>query len=489
MDQTRGWFFTLHAIATMVFDSVAYKAVISNGLVLDKFGEKMSKHKGNTVDPFMEIDRFGSDPLRWYMISNSAPWDNLKYDSDGITEVSHKLFSTLYNTYSFFALYANVDGFTGDEPEVPVQERPEIDRWILSLLNTLVDECTQALDDYEPTRAARAIGDFVNDNLSNWYVRLNRKRFWGGEMTTDKLAAYQTLYTCLCTIARLMAPVSPFFSDRLYRDLTGAESVHLALWPEVDRALIDKDLERHMATAQTVTSMVLALRRKVNIKVRQPLSTLLIPEAAGVDTSLPASIRDLVLAEVNIKDIKTIGADEGFLVKRVKPDFKKLGPKFGKSMKAVAAAIAALDQPSIARLEREGHIALEAVEGCPDVALTDVEVISEDMPGWIVANEGNITVALDVTLTPELLNEGRAREIINRIQNIRKNRDYDITDRIKLTFEPSGDIEEVLASFADYIGRQVLAEAVVCASVDVTSPGVEVLDIDGKEVKVDITLN
>ncbi|MDE6271290.1 MAG: class I tRNA ligase family protein, partial [Muribaculaceae bacterium] len=319
VDQTRGWFFTLHAIATMVFDSVAYKAVISNGLVLDKYGEKMSKHKGNTVDPFLEIDRFGSDPLRWYMISNSAPWDNLKYDSEGITEVSHKLFSTLYNTYSFFALYANVDGFTGDEPEVPVAERPEIDRWILSLLNTLVADCTEALDDYEPTRAARAIGEFVNDNLSNWYVRLNRKRFWGGEMDKDKLAAYQTLYTCLCTVARLMAPVSPFFSDRLYRDLTGAESVHLALWPEVDAKLIDKDLERHMATGQTVTSMVLALRRKVNIKVRQPLSKLIIPESAGVDTSLPASIRDLVLAEVNIKEIESIGADAGFLVKRVTP--------------------------------------------------------------------------------------------------------------------------------------------------------------------------
>ena len=487
VDQTRGWFFTLHAIATMVFDSVAYKAVISNGLVLDKFGEKMSKHKGNTVDPFKEIDTFGSDPLRWYMISNSAPWDNLKYDSDGITEVSHKLFSTLYNTYSFFALYANVDGFTAEEPEIPVAERPEIDRWILSLLNTLVAECTEALDDYEPTRAARAIGEFVNDNLSNWYVRLNRKRFWGGEMTTDKLAAYQTLYTCLTTVVRLMAPVAPFFSDKLYRDLTGDQSVHLALWPEVDAALIDKDLERHMATAQTVTSMVLALRRKVNIKVRQPLSTLLIPEAAGVDTQLPRSIRDLVLAEVNIKDIKTIGADEGFLVKRVKPDFKKLGPKFGKNMKAVAAAIAALDQASIARLEKEGSIALDAVEGA-EVALADVEVISEDMPGWIVANEGNLTVALDVTLTPELLAEGCAREIINRVQNIRKARNYDITDRIKLVFEPSQDIAPVLEQFGEYIGRQVLADVVAAAPI-AEGAEVETLDIDGKNIKVEISLN
>ena len=423
------------------------------------------------------------------MISNSSPWDNLKYDSDGITEVSHKLFSTLYNTYSFFSLYANVDGFTATEDVVPVEERPEIDRWILSLLNTLVADCTEALDDYEPTRAARAIGEFVNDNLSNWYVRLNRKRFWGGEMTRDKLAAYQTLYTCLCTIARLMAPVSPFFSDRLYRDLTGEESVHLAFWPDVDNGLIDKELERHMATAQTVTSMVLALRRKVNIKVRQPLSTLLIPEAAGVDTSLPASIRELVLTEVNIKDIKTIGADEGFLVKRVKPDFKKLGPKFGKLMKSVAAAIAALDQQGISRLEREGQIELDAVEGGAVVALSDVEIISEDMPGWIVANEGNITVALDVTLTPELLNEGRAREIINRIQNIRKNRNYDITDRIKLVFEPSGIVDGVLAGYADYIGRQVLAEAVVAGAVDASSETVEVLAIDDAEVKVDITLN
>ncbi len=308
-------------------------------------------------------------------------------------------------------------------------------------------------------------------------------------MTRDKLAAYQTLYTCLCTIARLMAPVSPFFSDRLYRDLTGEESVHLAFWPDVDNGLIDKELERHMATAQTVTSMVLALRRKVNIKVRQPLSTLLIPEAAGVDTSLPASIRELVLTEVNIKDIKTIGADEGFLVKRVKPDFKKLGPKFGKLMKSVAAAIAALDQQGISRLEREGQIELDAVEGGAVVALSDVEIISEDMPGWIVANEGNITVALDVTLTPELLNEGRAREIINRIQNIRKNRNYDITDRIKLVFEPSGIVDGVLAGYADYIGRQVLAEAVVAGAVDASSETVEVLAIDDAEVKVDITLN
>lgn len=489
VDQTRGWFFTLHAIATMVFDSVAYKAVISNGLVLDKFGEKMSKHKGNTVDPFLEIDRFGSDPLRWYMISNSAPWDNLKYDSDGITEVSHKLFSTLYNTYSFFALYANVDGFTGEEPEVPVSERAEIDRWILSLLNTLVADCTEALDDYEPTRAARAIGDFVNDNLSNWYVRLNRKRFWGGEMDRDKLAAYQTLYTCLCTVARLMAPVSPFFSDRLYRDLTGAESVHLAFWPEVDSALVDKTLEHQMHTAQAVTSLVLALRRKVNIKVRQPLATLIIPETAGVDTALSAGIRDLVLAEVNIKDLRTISADEVFLVKRVRPDFKKLGPKFGKRMKAVAAAIAAMTQEEIAGLERSGSCTLQLADGAAEVALADVEVISEDMPGWIVANEGNITVALDVTLTPELINEGRAREIVNRIQNIRKSRGYDITDRIKLVFEPAEALTGVLADFGDYIGRQVLADAVVSAPLDADSSTVETLALDDVEVRVDITLN
>ena len=473
----------------MVFDSVAYKAVISNGLVLDKFGEKMSKHKGNTVDPFLEIDRFGSDPLRWYMISNSAPWDNLKYDSDGITEVSHKLFSTLYNTYSFFALYANVDGFTGEEPEVPVSERAEIDRWILSLLNTLVADCTEALDDYEPTRAARAIGDFVNDNLSNWYVRLNRKRFWGGEMDRDKLAAYQTLYTCLCTVARLMAPVSPFFSDRLYRDLTGAESVHLAFWPEVDSALVDKTLEHQMHTAQAVTSLVLALRRKVNIKVRQPLATLIIPETAGVDTALSAGIRDLVLAEVNIKDLRTISADEVFLVKRVRPDFKKLGPKFGKRMKAVAAAIAAMTQEEIAGLERSGSCTLQLADGAAEVALADVEVISEDMPGWIVANEGNITVALDVTLTPELINEGRAREIVNRIQNIRKSRGYDITDRIKLVFEPAEALTGVLADFGDYIGRQVLADAVVSAPLDADSSTVETLALDDVEVRVDITLN
>ncbi len=489
VDQTRGWFFTLHAIAGMVKDSVAYKSVISNGLVLDKEGNKMSKRLGNAINPFEAIEEHGSDPLRWYMISNSSPWDNLKFDTDGVRETARKLFATIQHTYAFFALYANVDGFDTTMEQVPVMKRPEIDRWILSSLNTLIEEVDSTLAAHEPTRAARAIATFVNDNLSNWYVRLNRKRFWGGEMTRDKLAAYQTLYTCLCTIARLMAPVSPFFSDRLYRDLTGEESVHLAFWPDVDNGLIDKELERHMATAQTVTSMVLALRRKVNIKVRQPLSTLLIPEAAGVDTSLPASIRELVLTEVNIKDIKTIGADEGFLVKRVKPDFKKLGPKFGKLMKSVAAAIAALDQQGISRLEREGQIELDAVEGGAVVALSDVEIISEDMPGWIVANEGNITVALDVTLTPELLNEGRAREIINRIQNIRKNRNYDITDRIKLVFEPSGIVDGVLAGYADYIGRQVLAEAVVAGAVDASSETVEVLAIDDAEVKVDITLN
>ena len=491
VDQTRGWFFTLHAIAGMVFDSVAYKAVISNGLVLDRFGNKMSKRLGNAVNPFEAIEQFGSDPLRWYMIANSSPWDNLKYDSDGVKETARKLFATLYNTYSFFALYANVDGFDNSAPQVPLAERPEIDRWILSLLNTLIREVDEALDDYEPTKAARAINDFVNDNLSNWYVRLNRKRFWGGEMDVDKLSAYQTLYTCLETVALLMAPISPFFADRLYTDLTSVtkgstESVHLALFPEAGES--DENLEARMKLAQEITSMVLSLRRKVNIKVRQPLSTLMIPVLDDAQKGMIESMADLILNEVNVKTIKYVGNDEGVLVKRVKPDFKKLGPKFGKAMKSVAAAISSMSQADIAALERNGSMEFDIDGVKASVELADVEIISEDIPGWQVANDGNITVALDVTITDELRNEGIARDIVNRIQNIRKGRNYDIVDKIKLTFAPDPATEEAIKAYGDYIAKQVLATSLEVAQL-ADDAAAEVLDIDGTEVKVLIELN
>ena len=489
VDQTRGWFFTLHAIAGMVFDSISYKTVISNGLVLDKYGNKMSKRLGNAVDPFGQISQYGADPVRWYMISNSAPWDNLKYDEKGVLETSRKLFSTLYNTYSFFALYANVDGFDPATPQVPVSERPEIDRWILSLLNSLIKEVTAALDDYEPTRAARAIGDFVGDNLSNWYVRLNRKRFWGGETTTDKLAAYQTLYTCLETVSRLMAPFAPFYADRLYRDLTGStESVHLDRFPVVDPALIDPALEERQKLAQDITSMALALRRKVNLKVRQPLQTIMIPVADDSRRAALEAIKELVKSEINVKDLKIVGNDEGILVKSVKPDFKKLGPKFGKQMKAAAEIIKNLDAKSIAALERDGKLSFD-LNGTPaEVDLADVEIISEDIPGWLVANDGSLTIALDVTVTPELRREGIARDIVNRIQNIRKSRNYDITDRIALTFAPGEATDDAIRDFADYISRQVLATSLEIAPIADGEDGVEDLNMDDITAKVKISL-
>ncbi len=491
VDQTRGWFFTLHAIAGMVFDKVSFKTVISNGLVLDKNGDKMSKRLGNAVDPFSTIEKYGSDPLRWYMIANSAPWDNLKFNPEGVAEVSRKLFSTLYNTYSFFALYANVDGFTGEEKEIELAKRPEIDRWIISLLNTLIKDVETALDDYEPTRAARAINDFVIDNLSNWYVRLNRKRFWGGGLTEDKLSAYQTLYTCLKTIAQLMAPVSPFYADRLYRDLMGddTKSVHLSMWPAVDEKAIDKALEERMDVAQRVTSMVLSLRRKSNLKVRQPLSAMMIPALDERQRNDLESMRELILNEVNVKEMRIVGNDEGVLVKRIKPDFKKLGPKLGKQMKAAAAALQAMDQKDIARLEREGSIDITLADGViAKIEAVDVEILSEDIPGWLVANDGNLTVALDVTVTPELRLEGIARDIVNRVQNIRKSRDYEITDRINLVFEPNAETDDAVRKFGDYIARQVLAESISVESLN-SDEGVETIDLDGVEAKVMISLN
>ena len=485
VDQTRGWFFTLHAIGTMVFDSVAYKAVISNGLVLDKDGNKMSKRLGNAVNPFETIDKYGSDPVRWYMISNSSPWDNLKFDPAGVQEVSRKLFATLYNTYSFFALYANVDGFDNSQPEVALEKRPEIDRWIISLLNTLVKDVDEALNDYEPTKAARAINDFVNDNLSNWYVRLNRKRFWGGEMNEDKLSAYQTLYTCLETIAKLIAPISPFYADKLYQDLAGAGSVHLALFPEVNENAIDKTLENRMNIAQVITSMVLSLRRKVNIKVRQPLSTLMIPVMDDAQREAIESMSELILNEVNVKNFKFVDNEAGVLVKRVKPDFKKLGPKFGKTMKAVAAAITSMSQQEIASLEKNGSITLNVDGNDAVIEAIDVEIISEDIPGWLVANEGNITIALDVTITDDLKQEGIARDIVNRVQNIRKSRNYDITDKINLVFAPNADTDAAINAYGEYIARQVLATSIVVG--DITGlDGVETLEID--EIKVDVSI-
>ncbi|MDE6651212.1 MAG: isoleucine--tRNA ligase [Paramuribaculum sp.] len=485
VDQTRGWFFTLHAIAGMIFGDKAYKAVVSNGLVLDKDGNKMSKRLGNAVNPFEAIEKFGSDPLRWYMIANSSPWDNLKFDEAGVQEVARKLFATLYNTYSFFALYANVDSFDPEAQQVPVDKRPEIDRWILSLLNSLIAEVDADLNDYEPTKAARAINDFVCDNLSNWYVRLNRKRFWGGEMNEDKLSAFQTLYTCLRTVALLIAPVAPFYADRLFADLNpGAKSVHLASFPEADTALIDKKLEDRMHLAQTVTSMVLALRRKAAIKVRQPLQAIIVPALNNEMADDLEKIKPLLLSEVNVKELRIVDATgDGMLVKKVKPDFKKLGPKFGKSMKLVAAAVQALTQHQIAELEREDAITLD-VEGTPAVIeKADVEIISQDIPGWLVANEGSVTVALDVTVSDELKAEGIARDIVNRIQNIRKNRGFDITDRITLVFEPDAETDNAVKTYADYIARQVLADSVTSAPV-ASLAGVETLDLDGTEIKV-----
>ena len=463
VDQTRGWFFTLHAIATMVFDSVAYKAVISNGLVLDKNGNKMSKRLGNAVDPFKAIEKFGSDPLRWYMITNSSPWDNLKFDEAGVEEVRRKFFGTLYNTYSFFTLYANVDGFCYGESDVPMTERAEIDRWILSELHTLIRNVESSLNDYEPTRAGRFIQDFVCDNLSNWFVRLSRKRFWGGGMSQDKLSAYQTLYTCLETVAKLMAPIAPFYADKLYTDLIRATdreksvSVHLATFPAYDEKMIDKKLEVRMEMAQQITSMVLALRRKVNIKVRQPLQSILIPVLDEEQKEHISAVQQLLMNEVNVKEVRFVEEASGVLVKKVKCDFKKLGPKFGKQMKAVAAAIGTLSQEEIAELERKGQLTLQLDASEVSIDATDVEIISEDIPGWLVANEGKLTVALEVTITEELRREGIARELVNRIQNLRKSSGLEITDKIRIILSKNQATDIAIQEYNEYICNQVLA--------------------------------
>ncbi len=481
VDQTRGWFFTLHAISAMITGEVSFRAVVSNGLVLDKNGNKMSKRLGNAVDPFASIEKYGSDPLRWYMITNASPWDNLKFDIEGVEEVTRKFFGTLYNTYSFFALYANVDGFRFSEPLVPVHRRPEIDRWIISLLNTLVREVTECYEDYEPTRAGRLIQDFVTEHLSNWYVRLNRKRFWGGRMDEDKLAAYQTLYTCLVTVAKLMSPIAPFYADRLYLDLNGStglepfESVHLSDFPGYDASVTDVDLEAQMELAQQISSMVLALRRKVNIRVRQPLSRMMIPALDDVLKHQIDAVRKLILAEVNVREIEFIGDATGLLVKKLKPDFRVLGKKYGKLMQRIPGVLAACTQQEIAALEREGALELQVDGQSVIVSREDVEILSEDIPGWLVTSEGRLTVALDVTLSEELVREGMARELINRIQNLRKDSKLDVTDKISLTLQHYPGVTEAVEQHREYISHQVLAVSVQLA--DHLEGGTE-LDMD-----------
>lgn len=467
VDQTRGWFFTLHAIAVMLFDSVAFKNIISNGLVLDKDGAKMSKRIGNVVDPFETIETNGSDPLRWYLITNAQPWDNLKFDQTGVEEVKRKFFGTLFNTYSFFALYANVDGFTHKEEEIPVNERPEIDRWIISLMNSLVKEVQESLDNYEPTKAGRAIQDFVTENLSNWYVRLNRKRFWGGEYSPDKIAAYQTLYQCLETVSRLSAPLSPFYMDKLFCDLNSVsgkhdvESVHLVGFPGYDTRLIDKKLEEKMALAQKVSSMVLGLRRKVNIKVRQPLQKIRIPVVNYDEKEKLEAVENIILPEINVKELEIITEEQdSLIVKRIKPNFKLLGPRFGKAMKQVAQLIGQFSQEEIREMEEKGHHTLEIDGKKQELKLSEVEIVTEDIPGWLVANEGKLTVALDINVTTELKEEGIARELINRIQNMRKENDFDVTDKITIQIKKHEAINDAVKHHSRYIASQTLATRV-----------------------------
>jgi len=491
VDQTRGWFFTLHAIATMISDSVSYRNIISNGLVLDKNGNKMSKRLGNAVDPFDTIDEYGSDPLRWYMLTNAQPWDNLKFDISGVDEVKRKFFGTLYNTYSFFALYANIDGFTYSEEEVPMEERQEIDRWIISLLNSLVKEVNSCFEDYDITRAARAIQNFVTEDLSNWYVRLNRKRYWGGEYNKDKVAAYQTLYACLETVSRLAAPVIPFYTDRLFIDLNGAtgkhdeHSVHLTMFPEWNDDHIDEELEKRMDIAQKVSSMVLGLRRKVSIKVRQPLTRIMIPLTNGKFKERFEAVKDLILSEVNVKEVEYIEDTSGILVKKIKPNFKTLGPRFGKMMKQISAAINSLEQKDISEFESSGSYSFKIEGETIKLGLDDVEIISEDIPGWLVANEGALTVALDVTLTEELKQEGIAREFVNRIQNLRKESGFDVTDKIRVSIENLEEIAEAVRKHSGYIGSQTLADHIELSSFEETKD-VSWIDIDNIPVRIRI---
>ena len=466
VDQTRGWFYTLHAISTMVFDRVAYKTVVSNGLVLDKDGQKMSKRLGNAVDPFETLERFGPDATRWYMITNAQPWDNLRFDTEGIGEVQRKFFGTLHNTYAFFALYAGIDGFDPGAPAPALSARPELDRWVLSRLNTCIAEVQEAFDAFEPTRAGRIIQSFVVDDLSNWYVRLGRRRFWKSDSDEDKAAAYATLHACLRSVAVLMSPIAPFHADRLWQDLGGAESVHLADWPAVDAAARDADLEARMDLAQRLSSLTLSLRKREKIRVRQPLKRILVPVLDPAFGQRLEAVADLVMGEVNVKAVEPLAEDSGILTKKLKADFKKLGPRFGKQMKAVAAGIAAMDQDDIRTLEKDGVFAL-ALEGGPvEVRLEDVEVLTEDIPGWLVAGEGGLTVALDIEITPELHSEGLARELVNRIQQRRKDAGLEVTDRIALTLDGPPALRESVASNLDYIRAETLAEQLEWASVD-----------------------
>ncbi|MCX6235395.1 MAG: isoleucine--tRNA ligase [Bacteroidetes bacterium] len=465
VDQTRGWFFTLHAIAVMLFNSVSYKTCVSNGLVLDKNGNKMSKRLGNAVDPFETVENYGPDTLRWYMITNAQPWDNLKFDIEGMKEVQRKFFGTLFNTYAFFALYANIDGFDYSQPEIPMLRRPEIDRWIISELNSLIKKVDEYYGDYEPTKAGRAIQDFVIDYLSNWYVRLSRRRFWKGELTEDKIAAYQTLYTCLVTVAQLASPLAPFITDKLFIDLnegtakTDAESVHLTDFPVADESLIDTSLEERMELAQEVSSMVLSLRKRINIRVRQPLNKIMIPVLTDHLRENLKAVKNLILSEVNVKEIEYLSDISGILVKKIKPNFKTLGPKYGRLMKQIAAAVTGFSQQDISRVEDQGQIILD-IEGSPvDILLEDVEIITEDIPGWVLLTQGNLTVALDIIITDQLKQEGLSRELINRIQNLRKEKDFEVTDKIRVKVEKNNELDKSIRNNYIYICSETLAES------------------------------
>ena len=485
VDQTRGWFYTLHAIATSVFDSVAYKNVMSNGLVLDKNGQKMSKRLGNAVDPFTTLEKYGPDATRWYMIANANPWENLKFDLEGIDEVRRKFFGTLYNTYSFFALYANVDGFTYSEKDV--ENRPEIDRWILSELNLLVKDVTSFYEDYEPTKVARAINNFVNDNLSNWYVRLCRRRFWKGDYSEDKISAYQTLYTCLETVAKIAAPIAPFFMDQLYQDLnkiTGkneAESIHLTDFPKADESLIDQDLVEKTHLAQQITSMVFSLRKKENIKVRQPLQKVMIPVLDKKTEAQILAVADLVKQEVNVKELQLINADEAadLIIKQIKPNFKTLGARLGKDMKTVAGEITNFTAEQISTLEKEGKMEIQGYE----ISLDDVEIFTKDIPGWTVTSEGKLTVALDLTLTDELKAEGVAREFINRVQNLRKEKEFDLTDRITIRLEENNPFEKEIMNNQTYISAEVLSDKIEIVN---SLSNFDEIEIDELKFKVEV---
>ncbi len=494
VDQTRGWFFTLHAIASMISGSVAFKNIISNGLVLDKSGNKMSKRLGNAVDPFTAIEEYGSDPLRWYMVTNAQPWDNLKFDIEGVDEVRRKFFGTLYNTYAFFALYANIDKFRYTEKEIPAGERSEIDRWIISLLNSLVREVGKCFDDYDLTRAGRAIQDFVTENLSNWYVRLNRKRFWGGENDNDKLAAYQTLYRCLETVSRLAAPIAPFYMDRLFTDLNSTtghhqeDSVHLTPFPVPDLSLIDEDLEERMEIAQKISSMILGLRRKVNIKVRQPLARIMVPVSDEGFRRKFEAVKDLILAEVNVRVVEYIDDTSSILIKKAKPDFRVLGPRYGRLMKQIGLMVSRLTREEIIAFENTGTLTLETDGQKVELTTGDVEIISEDIPGWQVANDGRLTVALDVTVTDELRYEGIAREFVNRIQNIRKESGFDVTDKITVLIEDRDMIGAAVRRHSSYIGSQTLATRVDVVG-DITNGDVRDVEINDIRVRISVSRN